>query len=224
MVDGVFVVHVPGLLNGDLSMTVSTAGSDSFFILSRSFVVKTVSSDEVSSLMRMLDAYVGYMSDHPDTRISRIIGCFSVKIPSVGKVFAILQENVNASAPFPRGLSSTPLPLFGEPQLFDLKGSTVDREASAGAKVLKDMDFRRLHPTGIHVANSPGALTSLLVTIQEDVEFLRGQGVMDYSLLVGIVDPDAPPDLPSPIVIGIIDYLQVRVVFLGVEHTPRSRD
>ena len=260
-----------GLLNGALEMTVSAAGSDSFFVRSRrwalctcsvpcivvvecrsvgvplcSFMVKTITTSEMRSLIKLLPAYVKHFHEHHDSLIGRILGCYSVAVASADRVYAILQENVFASPPFPR---SMPMPIpsatseLATYQVFDLKvawlaletvscvassscpvfspvcypwkqGSTVDRTAHAGASVLKDSDFRRLHPHGVAVASSPQELHALLDVLHADVTMLRTEGIMDYSLLIGVMT-NAASTLPAsdaaatvPVVVGVIDYLQ----------------
>ena len=73
---------------------------------------------------------------------------------------------------------------------YDLKGSTVDREASDKEKAkkdptLKDMDFLN---DGAKIRIGDDAREKLLETLTADVEFLTKNAIMDYSLLLGIHD------------------------------------
>ena len=73
---------------------------------------------------------------------------------------------------------------------YDLKGSTVDREASDKEKAkkdptLKDMDFLN---DGAKIKIGDDAREKLLETLTADVEFLTKNAIMDYSLLLGIHD------------------------------------
>ena len=73
---------------------------------------------------------------------------------------------------------------------YDLKGSTVDREASDKEKAkkdptLKDMDFLN---DGAKIKIGDDARGKLLETLTADVEFLTKNAIMDYSLLLGIHD------------------------------------
>lgn len=73
---------------------------------------------------------------------------------------------------------------------FDLKGSTVDREASDKEKekdlpTYKDNDFVK-ERTKIYIGDE--AKDKLLETLGADVDFLTGLHLMDYSLLLGIHD------------------------------------
>jgi 1-phosphatidylinositol-4-phosphate 5-kinase len=92
---------------------------------------------------------------------------------------------------------------------YDLKGSTVGRECSEEEKqrkgsnaVLKDLDLakevelvrslerpRMRSSYGINIG--PVAKSSLLSQLRKDVKLLMECNVMDYSLLVGVVDMDS---------------------------------
>ena len=101
---------------------------------------------------------------------------------------------------------------------FDLKGSTVGRECSQDEKtrkgsdaVLKDLDLAKevdvmrtisnldCSPTfGLHIGAR--LKSSFMSQLRKDVKFLVKCGVMDYSLLVGVVDmcqKKSPNMLPS---------------------------
>ena len=73
---------------------------------------------------------------------------------------------------------------------YDLKGSTVDREASDKERAkkdptLKDLDFLN---DGAKIKIGDEARGKLLETLTADVEFLTKNAIMDYSLLLGIHD------------------------------------
>ena len=73
---------------------------------------------------------------------------------------------------------------------YDLKGSTVDREASDKEKekdlpTLKDNDFVK---DGTKVVIGDEAKERLMETLTADVEFLMKLQMMDYSLLLGVHD------------------------------------
>ena len=79
---------------------------------------------------------------------------------------------------------------------YDLKGSTVDREASQKERekdhpTFKDNDFLN-DGAKIHIGEE--AKEKLMKTLQADVEFLSGLHIMDYSLLLGVHDVDAADD------------------------------
>lgn len=73
---------------------------------------------------------------------------------------------------------------------YDLKGSTVDRDASEKEKqkkepTLKDNDFVK---DGVKMTIGEEAKEKLLDTLNADVGFLTKNEIMDYSLLLGIHD------------------------------------
>ena len=75
---------------------------------------------------------------------------------------------------------------------YDLKGSTVDREASQKERekdhpTFKDNDFLK---DGVKIVIGEEAKQKLMATLTADVEFLTKLHIMDYSLLLGVHDCD----------------------------------
>lgn len=72
-------------------------------------------------------------------------------------------------------------------KIFDLKGSTFKRETMVGkyskSETLKDTDFLKLK---FHVNLSEENLNELLEILDLDVQFLRENQLMDYSILLGV--------------------------------------
>lgn len=68
---------------------------------------------------------------------------------------------------------------------YDLKGSSVGRDARPGQAVRKDNDLRRGLPDEA-LALPPTVRSRLREQIVTDCDFLRQMGVMDYSMLVGV--------------------------------------
>ena len=65
----------------------------------------------------------------------------------------------------------------------------------------------------------PAAHAALMKALWADTAFLAGQGVMDYSLLVGVDSPN------GALVVGIIDFLrQVRTALQICAASMQSRD
>jgi hypothetical protein len=108
------------LLQGSLSAHFSDGASSSFFCksLDNSLIVKTIAFGEVEQLVSMLPAYHRHLARYPGSMICRFYGCFSVKMPSAGRIFFILMGNV-LPITYPGKGSKT----------FDLKGSTINRRA-----------------------------------------------------------------------------------------------
>ena len=71
---------------------------------------------------------------------------------------------------------------------YDLKGSTVDREASQKERekdnpTFKDKDFLN---DGVKIHIGEEAKARLMETLRADVSFLTNLHLMDYSLLLGM--------------------------------------
>ncbi|XP_063931484.1 phosphatidylinositol 4-phosphate 5-kinase type-1 beta-like [Zophobas morio] len=115
---------------------------------------------------------------------------------------------------------------------FDLKGSLSGRfaskkELSKASPTLKDLDFLKVHSSGIALSKE----TFLLVktTISSDCRVLRSFKIMDYSLLVGIhqisketftqlshVGSGSEPETLSQGIIGFDENGESFLIFLGI--------
>jgi hypothetical protein len=136
----------------------------------------------------MLKDYYSHLHTHPDTLLCKIFGAFRLKVarPHKQEVHFFIMKNVFLSPP------SKPIHVR-----FDLKGSTYGRRAKQSeliqkVPVLKDLDYFEgvTLPDGRHFPRTYLHLGSkkqiLLAQLRADVEFLRRQAILDYSLLVGI--------------------------------------
>eukprot|EP00658_Telonema_sp_P-2_P078590 TRINITY_DN7394_c0_g1_i6.p1 TRINITY_DN7394_c0_g1~~TRINITY_DN7394_c0_g1_i6.p1 ORF type:complete len:173 (-),score=14.27 TRINITY_DN7394_c0_g1_i6:266-784(-) len=102
---------------------------------------------------------------------------------------------------------------------YDLKGSWVDRFTGASGGTLKDLDLTE------PIKLWPQEYQLLLGQLKIDSEWLRDQGIMDYSLLMTVVEEDgttltqphsvahsccrSEPVVALPVVcVGMIDALQ----------------
>ena len=73
--------------------------------------------------------------------------------------------------------------------VFDLKGSTVDRKVKGQTKqttTLKDVNFLMAAKVNKDFTDLGPHRRRLIKAIQKDVKYLRSQGLMDYSMLLGI--------------------------------------
>lgn len=81
--------------------------------------------------------------------------------------------------------------------VFDLKGSKVDRKVKGHTKpstTLKDINFIMAAEANENFTAQTTINRSLLkASVRKDVEFLRNQGLMDYSLLLAIETLDERP-------------------------------
>jgi hypothetical protein len=221
-------------------MSESKGKSGSFFFYShdRKFIIKTISNGERKTLLNVINDYCEYMDKHNSTSITKIYGLYNVVIHSASSVNVILMQN-----------------LFGcNPRLikrmFDLKGSTVGRKTKdvqnwKNDQVLKDLDYEwviKIERNLIKFNNED--IAELKSLVSEDVDFLKGLQLMDYSLLTIIIDFPTDPNNPDYkqimrllderkfkghiyksrnknylYIIGIIDYLQKFNCRKSIEHT-----
>jgi 1-phosphatidylinositol-4-phosphate 5-kinase len=73
---------------------------------------------------------------------------------------------------------------------YDLKGSVVGRSIEEASMigpilVLKDMNWKK---NGERLVFGPEKAKMLIEQLEKDVGFLKGEHIMDYSLLVGVHD------------------------------------
>lgn len=102
------------------------SGSFFFFSHDKRFIIKTMSTAELSLMTKLLPDYVEHFKAHPDSLIAKIFGVFTVKVASLSPVTVILMENTLR-------LNSDNLEY-----LFDLKGSWVARTSDPTDGTLKD--------------------------------------------------------------------------------------
>ncbi|CEG43110.1 Phosphatidylinositol 4-phosphate 5-kinase (PIPK-D3/GPCR-PIPK/PiGK3) [Plasmopara halstedii] len=175
-----------------------SSGAFMFYTADYAFLVKTVTTSERNVLLNMLPAYIRHMKENPESHLTRFYGCHSIEM--YGQVFNfVVMGNV---------IGRTSMHQF-----FDIKGSWIDRNATAlppgktvictycshafryGTNesceysirgihlphiVLKDNDFHRKLRVESDIAEA------LVCQLENDSNFLREQGIMDYSLLLSV--------------------------------------
>lgn len=184
---------------------VSEGASGSFMFTSRdrSYIVKSLSSHESSFLHRFLDAYVGYITAHSETFITRFLGSYCIVLYGKKAHFVVMENVFDVQ----HGISIH--------QRYDIKGSWIDRNAQKAKRgseatcrhcnmtfrcgvgrsvcpnragshepnvVLKDMDLT----TKLRFGKVEGK--KLVHQLKRDSDFLCDQGIMDYSLLLGVIE------------------------------------
>ena len=166
---------------------VSSGASGQFFYFTpdRRFVVKTLSRHEKRALLSLAPYYASHCEAHPDTLI-RYLGMHSIRLPlNTCKVYFVVMANV--------------LPPQ-KPQLtFDLKGATSNRQRVRGKALTELITGRRAASTfptlldkdWLHLSlrlqfTVTSEADALAATLAADSSFLASQGLMDYSLLLGI--------------------------------------
>ncbi|XP_074049083.1 phosphatidylinositol 5-phosphate 4-kinase type-2 alpha isoform X5 [Macrotis lagotis] len=141
------------------------------------YIIKTITSEDVAEMHNILKKYHQYIVEcHGVTLLPQFLGMYRLNVDGV-EIYVIVTRNV-----FSHRLSVY--------RKYDLKGSTVAREASDKEKAkelptLKDNDFIN---DGQKIYIDDNNKKMFLEKLKKDVEFLAQLKLMDYSLLVGIHD------------------------------------
>lgn len=182
------------------------SGAFLFFSGDRKFLVKSMSESECRFLCQIAEDYVEYLIANPSSLVTKFFGCFKITLYEK-KFYFVVMENLFDVAD--QGLQIH--------HRFDIKGSWVNRsykrprrgtktkcrhcsmQFKYGARnaqmqcpnvvglhepnvVLKDNDLR----TRMRIGREAGR--ELYEQLREDSLFLCRHGIMDYSLLLGVVD------------------------------------
>lgn len=145
----------------------------------RKFVIKTLQSEDIAEMHSILPTYHQYVVEQGgQTLLPQYLGMYRLTLNNV-EHYVIVTRNV---------MSST----LKTHKKYDLKGSTVQREASEKEKTkefptFKDNDFVK---DNVKIYIDKEARDDFLSILKRDVEFLASLKLMDYSLLVGIHDKD----------------------------------
>ena len=153
------------------------SGSKFYISFDKMYVIKTLTSEEVEEMHHLLKQYHPFIVErHGKTLLPQYLAMYRLTVDNV-EHYMVLMRNVFTGH-------------LRVHKKYDLKGSTVDREASDKEKqkkepTLKDMDFLN---DGAKIKIGEEARGKLLETLTADVEFLTKNDIMDYSLLLGIHD------------------------------------
>ncbi|XP_037431908.1 phosphatidylinositol 4-phosphate 5-kinase 2-like isoform X1 [Triticum dicoccoides] len=153
----------------------SPGKSGSFFYLTQDerFMIKTVKKSEVKLLIRMLPSYHKHVKQYKNSLITRFYGVHSVKPYGGQKVRFIVMGNLFCSE-------------HRIQRRYDLKGSSYGRksdrfeEETGDATTLKDLDLNFVFRM------QRSWYKELHEQLRRDCAFLESEGIMDYSLLVGV--------------------------------------
>ncbi|XP_074558570.1 phosphatidylinositol 4-phosphate 5-kinase 2-like [Curcuma longa] len=168
--------YMLAICGNDALRELSSPGkSGSVFYLTQDdcFMIKTVKKSEVKVLLRMLPSYYKQVSTYKNSLITKFCGVHCVKPIGAPKTRFVVMGNLFCSK-------------YHIHRRFDLKGSSYGRttykaeEEIDEVMTLKDLDLNyafRLHRLWY---------LELLEQIKWDCEFLEAEGIMDYSLLLGI--------------------------------------
>ncbi|XP_043920497.1 LOW QUALITY PROTEIN: phosphatidylinositol 5-phosphate 4-kinase type-2 alpha [Protopterus annectens] len=141
------------------------------------YVIKIITSEDVAEMHNILKKYHQYIVEcHGNTLLPQFLGMYRLTVDG-DETYMIVTRNV-----FSHRLSVH--------RKYDLKGSTVAREASDKEKAkecptYKDNDFIN---DGLKIHVDENDKKMFLEKLRKDVEFLAVLKLMDYSLLLGIHD------------------------------------
>jgi 1-phosphatidylinositol-4-phosphate 5-kinase len=144
------------------------------------YLMKTITPKEHHLLRSMLTRYYDYIMQNPGTLIVRFLGLHCLKVPTrqgkrPEKHYFVVMNNV----------FNTPFEIH---RRYDLKGSWVGRvtpleQHGDPTVALKDMDFQAANE---RIAVGSERASRLLTQLERDTAFLRENGIIDYSLLLGV--------------------------------------
>lgn len=187
------------------------AGGFFFFTRDGAYMIKTIKKAEVKAILNMLPKYYDFMKlNSRRSLLTRFCGLYSIQL---GEENTIQDEEerffliMNSVFPAEGGKFIS--------ERYDLKGSTVGRECSKEERetkgsfaVLKDLDLAKeveviksvskpFQIPGYGICIGPTAKAALLEQLRRDLSLLVDCSVMDYSLLVGVVNMEANDGTPQ---------------------------
>jgi len=177
--------YLKSLTKSPKSMGPSAGKSGAKFYLSQDklYVIKTLESVEVEQMHSLLKQYHPFIVErHGKTLLPQYLGMYRLTVDNVEHYLVVM-----------RNIFSNHLRIHKK---YDLKGSTIDREASQKERgkddpTFKDNDFLN---DGVKICIGEEAKAKLMETLAADVDFLTKLHIMDYSLLLGVHNIDANDD------------------------------
>eukprot|EP00440_Ansanella_granifera_P052876 gb/GFBE01057330.1/.p1 GENE.gb/GFBE01057330.1/~~gb/GFBE01057330.1/.p1 ORF type:complete len:1059 (+),score=252.99 gb/GFBE01057330.1/:1-3177(+) len=132
------------------------------------FILKTVSEEEICTLIGMLPDYQEHLCKNPDSLLTRYLAAYRLIIDD-STTFLVVMNNVFLGA-------------ADIAVMYDLKGTTEDRWVDpSGGKCLKDNNF-----AGITEFMEERDVNALHDMIMEDTKFLESKDIMDYSFMLAV--------------------------------------
>lgn len=153
----------------------SRSGTKFYQSYDKMFVIKVLQSEEVEQMHILLKQYHPYIVErHGKTLLPQYLGLYRLTVEGA-ETYVVVMKNIFSSS-------------LAVHCKYDLKGSTVDREASEKEKIkdlptLKDNDFVR---DGHKLYVGQESKEKLLAMLSADVGFLSRLHLVDYSLCLGI--------------------------------------
>jgi len=168
--------YASSIFTPELSQSMATesysegrSGAFMYHTHDKRFIIKQIPTKEAECLVEMLRDYVTHLSKHRNSLLCKFVGLHSLRIYNLTLYF-VVQMNIFPTKPHEK---------------YDIKGSWVNRHTNyriTDGKTMKDLD---LHGRKI-ILDSEGT-TNLKMQLKEDTQFLKSHGIMDYSMLLGVV-------------------------------------
>lgn len=165
--------------------------SGEFFFLTkdRKLILKTTNDAESKVFLDFLYNYSEHFMNNPGSQIGRIFGLFDIKFEEAQRsVKLFVMEALD------------PLHKEGTLRKYDLKGSEYDRMVldhktiygpyEKIAEILKDKDFDNIDG---YLQISLASKRDLLRSLRKDVSFFEKHMVIDYSLIISVVNKSELP-------------------------------
>ncbi len=156
------------------------------------FLFKTITKDDMATLRVILSSYTEHVCTKA-SRLMRFVGLYRFRFSKTGETrHIVVAANIFH---VPRPLAEQGLDISAK---FDLKGRKPKkapemRPLEPNRGVFKDNQVSRVFEA------SEAVRDALVRTMKEDVVFLRSHDLIDYSLLVGLVEPaQGEPGAPLP--------------------------
>jgi len=156
--------------------------SNSFYkSYNNKLILKKLDGEEIEQLLTFLKHYHPYVVErNSKTLLPQYLGLYRITFENT-EYYYVVMRNILSCPPT--------LPIHRK---YDLKGSTVDREASEKERskpnpTYKDNDFVK---DNIKLYIKPEDKQRIMETLEADCAFLSKENLMDYSLCLGIHDCD----------------------------------
>ena len=170
------------------------SGSLFWYSADGKYIMKSINPQERALLEHKCSAYLRYMGSHPHSLLCRFYGMFkivtTVATPSYirgAQRASRIRANTVITTRFVIMNNVFCVPESLPMEKFDLKGTTEDRfvKPVSGKEVMKDINFQN------RWISLPDPLADCLnKVVREDSDFLNRHGIMDYSLIVGVLKPE----------------------------------
>ncbi|KAL0700469.1 hypothetical protein Bca4012_056591 [Brassica carinata] len=165
--------YLKSICNDETLRKLSTGKVGNMFLLSKDdrFLIKILRKSEIKVILEMLPGYYQHIHKNRSTLLSKNYGAHSLKPIGGVKTYFVVMSNILQSDVFLN-------------KVYDLKGSSQGRTNKKikvrDKTILKDIDL------DFHFYVDSLARHRLLKQTKMDCELLEDEGIMDYSLMLGL--------------------------------------